>query len=141
MKGHDFWVVIYPTKDVTLRDLQTECRQDNWAPVLILRNGDRIVVPMFRDVKVCQAFIKRNLPVGEMVGFMGASEVDLKTYTDKGWEVEWLTHPKLYTNRPGWEIDAEAVESDFELTVHPTRNPHTVRAVNALRQAQFLKRR
>lgn len=137
-RSHDFWVVIYPTEDVTLKDLQTECQKENWAPVLVLRHEGKTFVPMFRRAEVCQAFIKRNLPEGVMCGVMGASEVDTKTYTDKGWIIEWLDYPKLFTSRPGWSIEVEPVESDFELTVHRPRHKGRTSYHHEFQRIKFL---
>lgn len=121
MNQYDFFVAIYTDGQLNLQELRQECQAQNWAPVLVLRTSEGIVVPLFRDPKICLNFIKRNTPKGEMVGIMGMSEVDTKRFTDKGWKIDWHTYPKLYTNRQGFEITAEPIESDFELYVKGKR--------------------
>lgn len=121
MREYDFFVAIFTDGDMNLEELRKECQVENWAPILVLRTEDGIIVPMFRDPQVCLNFIKRNAPKGQMVGVMGMSEVDTKRFTDKGWKIDWHTYPKLYTNRPGFEIAVEVIESDFTLHVKGRR--------------------
>jgi hypothetical protein len=117
----DFYVVIFTNGDLTIQELKEESQKENWAPIMILRTADGVVVPMFRDPDICLKFMKRNIPKDQMAGIMGMSEVDLNKFTDKGWKIEWHTYPKLYTNRPGYQIEVEVVESDFDLHVRGGR--------------------
>jgi hypothetical protein len=117
----DFFVAVYTAGDLTLEEMKQECQIENWAPVLILRTPEGIVVPLFRDPHVCLKFIQRNIPRGQMAGIMGMSECDTKRFTDKGWKIDWHSFPKMYTSRPGYQIDVEVIESDFTLTVKGRR--------------------
>lgn len=121
MKEYDFFVGIFTDGIMSLEEIRNEAQVQNWAPVLVLKTENGIVVPLFRDYKTCFNFMKRNAPKGQLIGIMGMSEVDTSRFTDKGWKIDWHTYPKLYTNRPGFEIAAEVIESDFNLYVKGRR--------------------
>jgi len=113
----DFYVVVFTDGDIDIQDIKKDCHVNNWSPVLILRTNEGIVVPLFRDSGICINFIKRNVPKNQMVGIMGMNEMDTQLFTDKGWKIDWHTYPKLYLNRQGYEIDVEAIETDFDFKV------------------------
>lgn len=115
LKKYDFFVPIYMDGLVTFQELRKEFQPENNAPVLILKHGDEIIIPLFRDPTICLNFIRRNTPKYHIVGVMGMSEVDTKKFTERGWNIDWHTYPKLYTSRPGYEISVEVIESDFDL--------------------------
>lgn len=115
LKNYDFFVAIYTSGDLTLNELRNECQDGEWTPVLILRTSKGIVVPLFRDPVICFEFLKRNITTNQLTGVMGMSEVDLQRFTDRGWEIDWHTYPKRYLTRPGYQLDVEVIETDFDL--------------------------
>ena len=111
----DFYAVVNPDNVLTPKELKEECQSENWAPIQVVRTPTGIMVPLFRDHNVCIDFIKRNLPVNQMVGIMGFSEVDIHRFTDQGWQIEWHTYPKLYKSRQGYSLEVGVIASDFEI--------------------------
>jgi len=113
----DFYIIVFTDGDLNIQEIKNECHVDNWSPVLILRTNEGVIVPLFRDRKICINFIKRNVPKKQMVGIMGMSEIDTQLFADKGWNIDWHTYPKLYLNREGFKIEVGIIETDFDFKV------------------------
>ena len=122
----DFFAVMFINGGMTLDEILAECQTENWPPVLILRTPQGIVVPLFRDHRVCVDFIKRNVPKDQMVGIINLSEEKAELFTSKGWKIDWHDFPKSYVSRPGYEIDLDVIELEVEIHVkHNRKKSHT----------------
>lgn len=118
----DFYAVVNPDGVLTPQEMKEECQVENWAPIQIVRTPSDIMVPLFKDAEICIDFIKRNMPTGQMVGILGFDTSELWRFTNQGWRIEWHTFPKLYTSRPGYQLEVGVIESDFELHFNKNRN-------------------
>ena len=107
------YAVLYNDGNLKASDFKFECQRDGWVPILVLRDkDDKIMVPMFRNVEVAHKFMKRNISKDVVSGLVTLVEEDVDNMKEKGWDIEYLSFPRRFTNHPDYTIDLEIIEVD-----------------------------
>lgn len=108
-----FFAVVYTTGELTLKNIKDECQFENWAPILILRYNDKVVVPIFKSQLTANKFIRRNIPKDQLVGTIGMIEEDLELFKKRNWEIQWQDHPRKFIDRKDVEVDVEVLDLEI----------------------------
>jgi hypothetical protein len=107
------YAVLYNDGNLKAQDFRLECKTDGWVPILILRdNEDKITVPMFYNPKTAHKFMRRNISRDIVSGLVTLVEEDVDNMKEKGWDIEYLSFPRRFTNHPDYTIDLEIIEVD-----------------------------
>lgn len=102
------WVLFTTLGEMSTRDIVNECHVDSWAPVLVVRDGDKTCVPVLNTHQHAIRFAQRNLPKNQLFGTLLLTAEDAikleKEFTAKGFTFVFLDHPKKMAGTPDVEI-------------------------------------
>lgn len=103
LAGHYF--VFTGLGELRFKEIIAECQKQNWVPLLILRPKDAtqpVIVPGFTTRDAALRFAKRNLPAGNLFGFVEFPPADLaRLFSEwrdgRQWRFESWPYPKVIT--------------------------------------------
>lgn len=105
------YVVLYSDGQVSVDELDSDCRSRSWIPMAVLRHSDgRTTVPCFTDVDCARSFSNRNIPKGWTRGSILLGEDDLSSIKSKGMELDMFEFPRLVKDRKDCRLDFEILE-------------------------------
>lgn len=117
------YAVLCSQGEMSVQELFRECRQNKFAPILVMRQDDGpTIVPCFKTQETTYKFVKRNIPKEWAV--FGAVELtvqDLEWMESKGWQFSLMDFPRKLTDVV--DFDVEILEYDDEPMVSATTIP------------------
>ena len=109
-----YYVPLTTSNEMSVADVVRECHAEKWAPVIVMKTENRIVVPVFSLHDVAMKFIFRNF--GKIVeptsGTIGINEEHFDIFINKGWEVEIFNFPRKITTL---EIEIVEIPEGFHM--------------------------
>lgn len=108
------WLVWSTLGEMTREEVVKECGEGSWAPLVIWREGDKIVVPWFGDQETAIKFCKRNFGTKICWGTLDMVLTDVEKLDKMGWEFRKFTFPNIVKDRVKLEIEV------FQLCAQPT---------------------
>jgi hypothetical protein len=96
-------------------ELVENLEQYQIAPIVVIHDGDDVVVPLFRSGGIARRFVERNSVQQCIVGNMKINAIDLQYFADRGWRTVLFEHPNKR------EIFVEVVELNRKVTTHSLR--------------------
>ena len=96
----DCWFVFATLGEMTIQDVVSECQEQSWVPIVVVRMKEQTVVPCFSSQENAIKFAKRNLPKNQVFGTTLLTEEDLKKLNSewiekKRWHLDLMDHPRL----------------------------------------------
>lgn len=112
------YAVLCTQGEMTAKELLKECPENKFAPVLVMRNEEGTIVPVFKSEDMAARFTKRNLP--KEWGIFGAIPLtirDCEWMEEKQWKFCLLTFPRKLVDVVEFDIEIlEYEESPDVLT-------------------------
>jgi hypothetical protein len=103
-----------------LTEIQKECVKGKWIPLLVLKQNNNLILPIFNLVEIARKFIKRNLPKEWNHGCVFLCEDDIVAIKKRDWKIEIFDFPRKVNENPeielGFEIHEFEEEPDFKCT-------------------------
>jgi len=110
------FAIIYNDGNLNYKDFGSECRDEGWLPVAILRDktSTDIHVPIFTNSNTAHNFMKRNFKTKEVQsGILLLCDEDIANMEDRGWKMMPLKFPRRFAEgHPEYELDVEVLELD-----------------------------
>ena len=78
---------------LTNYEMLTELTRDKIAPVLYYQQDDSLIVPVFKSIGLAKQFAKRNTNRKYAIGVMEASDEQVSSLIDSGFQVILLQWP------------------------------------------------
>lgn len=97
---------------MTVSDVISECVEQKWIPLFIFReiNTNIINLPLFHDISIAKAFMKRNLPKKWSHGSFLLCQEDMNVIISKGWNLKVYDFPNKIVDRKDIELGFEIFE-------------------------------
>ena len=115
LKTDDYFVPLFNDGSLNRNDVCKNYADIQAAIIMIIKKGNEVIVPLFKDMYMGKDFAKRNMP-GKLVGVTSLSECFLKT-TGKNYLYEILDFPKRINLDLGYEITGEMMDHDDKITL------------------------
>ena len=97
--------------EMTARELFKECKENKFAPILIMRNEEGTIVPIFHNQDTAHKFTKRNVPKEWAIfGAVQLTPRDCEWMEMKGWKFCLLDFPRKLKDVV--DFDVEILEYD-----------------------------
>lgn len=100
-----------------VNEIKKECIAGKWIPLLVLRKGEDVILPVFNLIDIAKNFTKRNLPKEWKHGCVYLCKDDIAAIIKKGWKIEPFNFPKKINENieieMGFEIYEFFEEPDF----------------------------
>lgn len=112
----DVLAIIFTDGVLTHGEMQKECKSGKWIPILLYKDGESKIVPIFTDEQICKNFIKRNLPKDWNHGAIILSENNIDFLENKGCKFRNMTYPnKIPFEKMTFEILELETVPDFHV--------------------------
>jgi len=111
----DYFVPLFNDGTLNRNDICKNYADIQAVVIMIVKKGNEVIVPLFRDMYLAKDFAKRNMP-GKIVGVSSLSKCFLAT-TGKNYFYELLDFPKKVNLSFGYEITGEIMDHDDKITL------------------------
>lgn len=88
------YAILSSQGEMTLREVVKECHDDKFAPIVVIKNGENTVIPLFNSDSVLRRFVERNLPKDWIFGSVSLTIRDLHWMEAKSWKFHVFEHPR-----------------------------------------------
>ena len=121
---HDHYFIFTTFGEMDLRAVLSECQEQGWVPLLILRPIDPaspVLVPGFHTREAANRFAARHLVKNHMFGVAilppaETTKIQTTWLDARGWKFESLPYPRLM--KQTHTVDVEVLELDAKLDVY-----------------------
>jgi hypothetical protein len=100
---------------MTAQEMKVECGTQKWVPILVIREKDRPIVPVFEDPHIAMRFARRNLPEEWFCGTVELDIRDAKWMDKKGWQAIKFTYPRVLKDVFVFDVEILEYEPDQKL--------------------------
>jgi hypothetical protein len=105
------FAIVFSDGQIKFSEINKECREEKWIPIAVLRYQDEsISVPCFEINDTAKQFAKRNFPKNWVQAAILLGDNELEFIERKGWKVEILHFPQLFTSRKDVRLDFEVLD-------------------------------
>lgn len=111
----DYFVPLFNDGTLSRNDICKNYADIQAVVIMILRKGNDVIVPVFKDIHLTKDFSKRNMP-GRIFGATSLSKCFLTT-VGKNYFYEVLEFPKRVNLSLGYEITGEIMDHDDKITL------------------------
>ena len=111
----DYFVPLFNDGTLNRNDICKNYADIQAAVIMILRKGNDVIVPVFKDIYLTKDFSKRNMP-GKICGATSLSKCFLEK-VGKNYLYELLDFPKRVNMSLGYEITGEIMDHDDKITL------------------------
>lgn len=105
-------------------EIQKECVPGKWAPLVVYRQDDKTILPLFESPKLARRFAERNLPKEWLTGIVNLNPPDGAILDKKGILQKLFTvFPNKLTDIVEFDIVVHEFDPDTEVEVQAVRPP------------------
>lgn len=109
--------IICTDGQMNIGEIEKECVKGKWIPLLVLKEENKTILPVFNLQDVARKFVQRNLPKSWNHGCVLLSDSDIEVILKKGWIIEGFNFPRRLCDHPSmsmtFEIHEFAEQPDF----------------------------